>query len=362
MKKLFIMMLALTLVAAVPAIANDLISVDGVLTRKDIPFSSSYPDNPELSGVSPTTGFSWQGVYAPVIMVLDNAPDAYPHWGVQNADIFYQMPNAGKGATKLLAMFSDHMPEAAGGSRSARTPFVDVARGWGAAFAYAGYPGVDDSSKASVPGKLRAGKMSRDVLSFTLLGNAYSQRIKGYNSPHNLSADLLKIQETALKNGAQFVQKPFLFTDELPQSGDDARYFEVRHFGETAQKGDGNPASYSTFSYDEGKNGYIRTNSSGPYVDRDAVGSPIIFSNVIIQRVQFSYSEGFVQMNYLEGTGAADIFTGGKYIPGGWYRDTLDSRTVFVDETGSEIQMQRGKTFIVMSNDTTTVSYAPAKP
>ncbi|NLA54639.1 MAG: hypothetical protein GX858_09875, partial [Clostridiales bacterium] len=44
------------------------------------------------------------------------------------------------------------------------------------------------------------------------------------------------------------------------------------------------------------------------------------------------------------------------------YRDTLDSRTVFVDETGSEIQMQRGKSFIVMSNDTTTVSYAPAKP
>ncbi|NLC33504.1 MAG: DUF3048 domain-containing protein [Clostridiales bacterium] len=357
MKKILFLMLTLTVIAAVPALASDLTSVEGVLTRESIPFSGSYPDNPEIAGVSPTTGMPWQGVYAPVIMVLDNAPDAYPHWGVADADIFYQVPNAGKGATKLMAMFSDQIPQAAGGSRSARTPFVDVARNWGAAFAYAGYPDEGAGNKASVPIKLREGKMTRDNLSFNLLGEAYSQRISGYVSPHNLSANILKIQQTALKNDVKFIPRPFLFTDALPQDGQDARYLELRHFGEDAKTGNGNSASYSTFTYDEHRNAYVRTNSSGVYVDRDAPDTPIDFANVIIQRVRFSYSNGYVQLNYLEGTGAADIFMGGKYIAGGWFRENLDSRTVFVDESGQEISLQRGKTFIVLTNDTTLVKY-----
>lgn len=354
-----IMLLALIFLTASSALAADLVEIPGVLTRESIPYSSDYPENPVLEGVSPTTGLAWQGSYAPVVMVLDNAEGAYPHWGVKDADIFFQVPNAGKGATKLLALFSDSMPEQAGGSRSARTPFVDVARGWGAAFAYAGFPGVDQNSKASVPAKIREGKMGRDVLSFNLLGNDYSQRIKGYKSPHNLSADISLIQKTALENGAVFTQRPFLFTDDLPQSGQQAEYVEIRHFGETLEKGNGNPASYSTFSYDAENKAYTRTNSSGLYVDRDAAETPILFSNVIVQRVQFSYSEGFIQLNYLQGKGAADIFIGGRYIAGGWYRDSLDSRTVFVDESGQEITLARGKTFIILANDTTTVKYSP---
>ncbi len=59
---------------------------------------------------------------------------------MKDVDVLYQAPNAGKGATKLLALFSDKAPTEARGSRSARTPFVDVARGWGAAFAFVGHP------------------------------------------------------------------------------------------------------------------------------------------------------------------------------------------------------------------------------
>lgn len=359
MKKLFTLLLALILLAAVPAFAAGLTQIPGVLRREAIPFSGTYPDNPDLPGISPTTGLPSQGVYAPVVMVLDNAPDAYPHWGVKDADIFYQIPNAGKGATKLLALFTDRGPQEAGGSRSARTPFVDVARGWGAAFAYAGFPGVDSSSRASVTTKLHDAKMKNHFLSFNLLGKDYSQRIKGYKAPHNLSADIGKIQKTALSNGAVFTPQPYLFTDTLPQSGQPAGYIEIRHYGEKIEKGDGNPASFSTFAYDEAQNGYTRTNSSGPYADRDEPFSPLLFANVIVQRARFSYSEGYIQLNELDGTGAADIFTGGKYLAGGWYRDTLDSRTVFVDENGQEIALQRGRTFIVLTNDTSLVSYAP---
>ncbi|MDD4081238.1 MAG: DUF3048 domain-containing protein, partial [Eubacteriales bacterium] len=352
MNKLFALLLALALAAALPALAQDTAPIEGVLERQDIPFAAEYPENLLIQGESPTTGLKWESVYAPVMMVIDNAEGAHPHWGLKDTDILYQVPNAGKGATKLLALFSDTAPQAAGGSRSARTPFVDVARTWGAAFVYAGYPGEGAGAKASVPSKLREGGMRNRQLSFNLLSNNdFSTRISGYQSPHNLSVDIARVKELALENGAVFTPRPFLFTDEKPQGYAPAGFIDVRHYGEDARAGLGNPASYAAYTYVPELNAYQRENSSGPFVDRDTPGVPIPFANVIVQRVRFSYSNGYIQLNYLTGSGAADIFTGGSYIPGGWSRASLDSRTVFTDDKGFELSLQRGKTFIILTND-----------
>ena len=37
---------------------------------------------------------------------------------------------------------------------------------------------------------------------------------------------------------------------------------------------------------------------------------------------------------------------GGKHIAGYWKRENMESRTVFYDADGNEIQLQRGKTLI----------------
>ena len=343
---------------AAPGPAADVAAIAGTLKRDAIPFQADYPENPLIPGESPTTGLPWEGTYAPVLEVIDNAHAAHPHWGVKDADVMYQVPNAGKGATKLLALFSDTAPAAAGGSRSARTPFVDVARGWGAAFAYVGYPDPAQGEKVSVPLKLREGKMTREQLSFNLISNNnYSGRISGYQSPHNLSVNIAMIKDLALKNGAVFTPHPFLFTDEKPAGYQPATFIEVRHFGEEAYQTIGNSASYATYTYVPEENAYHRENLSGPYVDRDAPGVSIPYANVIVLRTKFSYDKSYVQLNYLTGTGAAEIFTGGSYIPGGWYRKTLDDRTVFVDDKGQELTLQRGKTFIIITNDTSVVGF-----
>ncbi len=363
MKKKTIRLLSLALaflLAAPLAALGEPEDIRGELERKGIPFQAEYPGNPVIPDESPTTGLPWEGVYAPVVMVIDNAKDAHPHWGVGDADILYQVPNAGAGATKLLALFSDNAPDDAGGSRSARTPFVDVARGWGAAFVYAGTPGDYVSDKANVSLKLRDAGMRRDVLAFNLLGNNdYSRRISGYSSPHNLSVDVARIRELALQNGAVFTPKPFLFADALPEGYPPVSRIEIRHYGETISGDDGNPASFSAFTYDASSKTWHRENAAGPYVDRDAPDAPLPFANVIVQRVQFSYSNPFIQLDHLVGTGAADIFIGGSYIKGGWQRESLDDRTVFVDENGKELSLLRGKTFIILTNDVTRVTVTP---
>ena len=46
------------------------------------------------------------------------------------------------------------------------------------------------------------------------------------------------------------------------------------------------------------------------------------------------------------GKGNADIFIGGRYIPGYWVRESIDGPTVFYDDQGKELQFTRGKTYI----------------
>ena len=62
----------------------------------------------------------------------------------------------------------------------------------------------------------------------------------------------------------------------------------------------------------------------------------------------------------LTGTGNADYFMGGKHIAGVWERPDYDSRTVFYGEDGNEIELQRGRTLIILmgyNNSGTDVSY-----
>ena len=361
MKKLLSFALAASLtVSAGLALAQEalLTRIEGKLKRSEIALKASYPDNAVIPGVSTTTGLPFEGVYAPVLVVIDNAEGAHPHWGVGAADVMYQVPNAGAGATKLLALFADRAPAQAGGIRSARTPFVQVAVGWGAAFGHAGSAGEEVGDAANVPQLMRDLGYRKDGLTFDLLGNnTYSERIRGYVGPHNLSAHISEIRDIAVKAGAVFQPRGFLFTDVPQSSGVPAAYIALEHYGNDA-KNLSNPASASSFTYDKAGKGYVRANSSGTYVDRDAPGQPIIYANVIIQRTKLTgVAGGYVATQELVGSGAAEIFTGGKYIAGAWTRVANDSRTVFVDDKGEEIALQCGKTFIIITNDVTTVDY-----
>ena len=77
-------------------------------------------------------------------------------------------------------------------------------------------------------------------------------------------------------------------------------------------------------------------------------GDPITFNNVIIQQVDYQWIN-FTRPNpKLIGSGNADYFMGGKHIAGVWERKDLTSRTVFYGEDGNEIEMQRGRTLIIL--------------
>ena len=96
------------------------------------------------------------------------------------------------------------------------------------------------------------------------------------------------------------------------------------------------------------------------YMDRDT-REPIAFANVIIQFCETMYFMAeapvtkFVDASQVKvegykggGEGNADFFMGGVHIAGYWKRDDMHSRTVFYGPDGNEIELQRGKTMIVV--------------
>lgn len=352
MLKKFICLFVLLCVAAAGVTAETVIP--GTLTN-DVLIASSYPDNPVEDGIDPFTGLPSSGeAYTPIMTVIDNAEDAHPHWGVSKADILFQVPNAGLGATKILALFADQYPDDAGGCRSGRGSMVSVAKAFDAAFAYAGY-GDYKGGNVNVQGLLSKWDMLKKK-SFNLLDGRQASRVDFIKAPHNLSCHVADIHTKLQENGAVFSPRPFLFTDTPLDRGEQIANITLKHYGDS-RDGRYNNASYSSFEYSEDSGCYYRSTASGTYIDRDT-NEPVPFANVIVLRVKIGHQDGSVFLtNHLVGHGTAEIFQNGRYIQGAWVRNDLDSRLVFTDENGNELAFQRGKTFIVITNDITEVIY-----
>ena len=356
MKKTLALLMTVVLLLPVFAYAQEGTLIDGT-NKTNVPVKAEYRGNPVLEGISPTTGLPFTGKYAPVFAMIDNAIEAYPHWGVGQADIIYQLPHAGHGATRLMAMFSDKMPESVGGVRSARTPFLDVVFSYGGAFVFAGTPGEEVAKEDNVPLQLYKAGYRFNKEQFDVLQDAdFRTRVKHHKNPHNLSVNIKKVQELALNAGVEFEQRPFLFTDELPQKGEKANFIEINHYRHHDTKKP-NPASAATYTYDAEKGGYIRETAFGKYADMQDQDNPIVFANVIVQRVRYGWNNSYVHLLDAVGSGDAQIFIGGRFIQGAWYKNARDGRTVYLDENGNEIKLQRGKTFIVVGNEDVLVSY-----
>ncbi len=310
--------------------------------------------NPVIEGVSGTTGLPIDPdrPYCPIITTIDNNQYALPHWGIKDADIMYEMPVQGSGWTRLLALFSDKYPEEAGPVRSARTMHLNLNEEWGGAFCHYGSQEREGSSVKTLSKELGLKQKGLDFEGIGKYEDTYFARVKYHARPHNVSLFVNKLYtEKIAPLGYTYSPRPFLFTDEKPQSGLDAASFTLNHKG--------NRDTEATYAYDAAKNSYTRTTTAkGPYIDHKGDDSPIEYANIIVQRTELTFNGSTMAplLPNVVGQGAADIFMGGKYIAGSWSRDSLKSRTIFYDENGDELLMQRGKSWICITDDKSTIT------
>ena len=88
--------------------------------------------------------------------------------------------------------------------------------------------------------------------------------------------------------------------------------------------------------------------------------TPVTFNNIIVQFTKMEWARVDAPVPTVLGEGNADYFMNGKHMSGVWQRKDMTSRTVFYDEEGEEIKLQRGRTLIIVmdyESDNRSVSY-----
>ncbi|NLI21543.1 MAG: DUF3048 domain-containing protein [Clostridiales bacterium] len=375
MKKTVSILLAAVfmLCAVVPAVAASnkySLPLEGTVLQdqadRKIKNATPAERNPILAGESPTTGLSWMGVYLPMLVQISNPTGTVKYngatvkaagvgnrapWGGQYADVVYEGILYRTGQTRISFLFSDSLengnPTSVGPVRSARIGHVLLREEWQSGFIYAGGPRREENNISEMFDDL--GASDKGVL-FNLLTNKwpdYRTRVKGLKSPDNLDTNVVGLRNQIPTN---YTASPraFLFSDSSPYTdGYDLAYNINLDWGHEDY--------VSHFVYDENDGLYYRYSGDAPYMsyasaeDRsDENATWLSFANVIIQRVSYEYTNNSKIMPVMQsvGKGNADIFIGGRYIPGYWVRDSIDGPTVFYDDQGNELQFTRGKTFI----------------
>ena len=376
MKRLLAMLLALALtlgtVSAMAAAPSNAIEIDATKDRGIQLQPAGLNDTPD--GVSPTTGLTLAdydvpsgfaglavtGRYMPMLMQVDNSSggvDEMAPWGASYADIVYETPLHKSGMTRISFLFSDLIPDSAGPVRSARMGHAWLREEWDAGFLFYGQ---QEYAATNVPEEFdRLGASKKGILFSGTVGKnhpwkQYYNRRKGIPSPHNVDANVAAIYEL-IDAGFTAPNHAFRFTDELPD-GDIADEIRIK----TGAK------QYGTnLRYDLDSNQYFRymrydNDDLRLYVDRDTQEA-VTFSNVIIQFCETQWMQADAPVSKLVdasqvkvqgykdgGEGNADYFMGGVHIAGYWKRDSMTDRTVFYGPDGNEIELQRGKTLIVV--------------
>ena len=348
--------------------------------------------NDEIDGVSPITGrdlnqvfeegyqdgFSGQavtGVYLPIIVQIDNADGGIGYsdngkangnrapWGAQYTDVIYETPLYKQGDTRLSFVFSDLIPDAVGPIRSARMFHAWLREEWDCCFAYYGQQLYTATNVAEVFNQTGATSKADGLLLFSgIVGDnkpwkqyytKFPENKKKLAPPHDKSANAAAMVSLTLSTGFQAPNHAFKFADALPEGGDDAEeiYIEWAKGGlayyNSLLEWDEDNEWYDRFMSDKSgkfsESGRYSTLKAGP---DEAV--PIHFNNIIVQFTDIEWPRTDAPKPTVLGTGNADYFMGGKHFTGVWNRDSLSERTVFYDENGEEIELQRGRTLVVV--------------
>ena len=372
MKRVLLLALAMMLLAAQ---ASADVLLNGTVDRGITPAAVGL--NTVEDDVSPTTGrnlnevevpenasgLAASGCYTPFLVQIDNVDGGTGKnapWGAKWADIVYESPlyladkDTNAMETRISLLFSDVIPNAVGPVRSTRVGHAWLREEWDCGFVY---DGQQNNEKANVQDVFNEyGASDKGVLfSASAKGQEWKplfSKRSGVQAPHNTNIALSQLN-AYLPDSFEAANHTFLFTDELPAESKPAGMVTVSwNF----------PGYNSRLTYDASAGGYVRfmldeAKNGTPYVDMDTAEA-LVFANVIVQHTVTEWPRVDSPMTYVVGEGNADFFMGGVRVAGYWKRESMESRTVYYDMNGSELQLQRGKTLIILLPQECAVSYA----
>lgn len=290
-----------------------------------------------MNGVNELTGYPIADPridnQRPIAVMIDNDKAAFPHYGLAEADVVYELMNSTKNnrVTRLMALYKDwNAAPRIGNIRSTRPTNVLLAEEWNAILIHDGGPFYNNAYFAEYNRHLSAGfsrinnGKRREFTEYVTTGEAQRRAVAaGFSTAYDAPVDPTHFNFSVTPVvpagiAAQTVTLPF--PHNIPQLKYNAltQTYDYYEFGRRANDG--------------------------------ATGSVPTFKNVILQDCSFAQldASGYLIYNCIAVNQPGWYITNGKIQPITWSKTAGADTTRFYDANGKELAINPGKTYIAL--------------
>ena len=279
----------------------------------------------------------------PACVMIENAAfdGVRPQSGLSAASVVYEIIVEG-GITRLMAVYAGEQADPVCPIPTSHYTYLEFASEYNCAYVHAG--GSYTAQLAIDNFELRDIDALREYQWFWRDSSKYS--------PHNLFTNTANLYQ-AIAEGHSWIEAPtyvsWQFVDDakLPD-GIVATEVKVNYGG----------AYNIIYTYNPEGKYYERTNGGVLQIDNNN-DRTLTTRNIIIQHVPpGSYIEGKGRVNFsVTGEGVVEIIRNGVLTKGVWKKANRLDRTRFYDETGEEIQLARGNSWVEIVPEGYTVEW-----
>ncbi|MEK5078319.1 DUF3048 domain-containing protein [Solibacillus sp. FSL W7-1436] len=286
-----------------------------------------------LPFVTPFTGerVAEEATMRPILATINNHPQARPQSGLAQADVVYEMLAEGD-VTRFLALYQSELPESIGPIRSARSYFVDIAKGLDAFYIAHGY---------SPEAKSMLERRVVDNINGMHYDGTYFKRSSTRVAPHNSYISGENVKAGAEKTGTSLlyqkkVSYPFYEAEDNVKIGITANEVSMKY---------NNSGSFnSQYVYNAETNQYKRYSANVETIDYETNES-IELANILFFEMPHRIVDNAGRREItITGGGNAYVAQAGMIREVKW--KNADGLLVAVEEDGSEVKLVQGKTWI----------------
>ncbi|MEK3763760.1 DUF3048 domain-containing protein [Solibacillus sp. FSL K6-4121] len=286
-----------------------------------------------LPFVTPFTGerVAEEVTMRPILATINNHPQARPQSGLAQADVVYEMLAEGD-VTRFLALYQSEIPESIGPIRSARSYFIDIAKGLDAFYIAHGYsPEAKSMLERKVVENING--MHYDGI--------YFKRSSARKAPHNSYISGENVRAGAEKVGASLlyqkkVSYPFYEAEDNVKIGTTAN--------EVLMKYNNSGSFNSQYVYNADSNRYTRYSANTETIDYETNES-IELANILFFEMPHRIIDNAGRRDItITGGGNAYVAQAGVVREVKW--KNADGLLIAIEEDGSEVKLVQGKTWV----------------
>ncbi len=297
---------------------------------------------------------AWWEDHRPLGVMIENHENSRPQSGLNSADVVYEIVAEG-GITRFLVVYHCMAPVQVGPVRSARTYFLDYISEYGTNPLYAHVGGANTPGPADALSQINKygwgsyNDMNQFSIGFPTFWRDYNRLGHATATEHTMYSTTDKLWKFAKEErglGAEdedgnswdegFV--PYKFKDKESKGTSQAIHVEY-------WERDSN--YFIDWFFDPATNSYNRNNGGKPHVDRNTNKQFNAKNIVAIFTRESSANDGYENNAHLlyktVGSGKARVFIDGKEIEATWEKDSRTDRTKILNESGEEIEFNRGR-------------------